>query len=186
MKKRLFQFLIVGLLGSGTYVVNNTEADIVLDNGDMVISQGIFKSDTKSYKFRPIDAVLDITIHHTAGDVDDDVDAIAKFHVKKRGWPGIAYHVAVDQDGKVFLLNPLEKRTYHDSGENTNSIGIVLIGNFEEIAPSKEMIKTVTHLIDLFCMHPDLNIGEIRGHKDTSPTLCPGKNAYNKLKPLFG
>ncbi|WP_417200096.1 N-acetylmuramoyl-L-alanine amidase [Bizionia sp.] len=185
MKNRIIKALATLLIaaGSGAAIYNNTGTDITLADGTTLESQDLTKSLTKHYQLRDVSAAINITIHHTAGPENASLESIAKFHVEKRGWPEIAYHIAINQDGAIHFLNEIEERTYHDSGQNTNSIGIVLVGNFETTEPSAAMLYSVKLVTESLCKV--LNITSIRGHRDTSPTLCPGVNAYNQLETIF-
>jgi N-acetyl-anhydromuramyl-L-alanine amidase AmpD len=184
MKKRILQVLATLIIGGGSGVIihNNTGTDITLDNGQVIESKNLTKSLTKSYKNRITDSLF-ITIHHTAGSKSDNMENIAKFHVEQRGYPEIAYHIAINEDGDIHFLNEISERTYHDSGQNTNSIGIVLVGNYEEYEPSDDMIESVKLITDALCQ--TIKIRGIRAHRDTSPTLCCGKYAYEALQHVF-
>src|SRR5690606_8417670 len=185
MKNRILKTLAALILAasSGVAIHNYTGTDISLPDGSVITSDQLTENLTKTYKSRKTSNNLYITIHHTAGSEKATLESIAKFHVEKRGWPAIAYHIAINQDGDIHFLNDIEQLTYHDSGENTTSIGVVLVGNFEEIEPSDKMMASVKLVVDALCQ--TLNITHIRGHKDTSPTLCPGKYAYNDLQEIF-
>jgi len=185
MKKRATQLVIAALftLGSGVGIYNFTGTDVTLPNGEVIKTGKLTESLTKHYQERNIEDSLYITIHHTAGSKNQSLESIAKFHVEMNGWPAIAYHIAINDDGDINFLNDIEERTYHDSGENTVSIGVVLVGNYEEDLPSEDMIKSVKLVTDALCQ--SLKIKGIRAHRDTSPTLCCGINAYVKLKDVF-
>lgn len=185
MKNRILKTLAALILAasSGVAIHNYTGTDISLPDGSIIPSEQLTESLTKTYKNRQQSNNLYITIHHTAGSEKASLESIAKFHVEKRGWPAIAYHIAINQAGDIHFLNEIEEITYHDSGQNTNSIGIVLVGNFEDYEPSKNMVESVKLVTDALCK--SLNIKGIRGHKDTSPTLCPGTYAYSEFKNLF-
>ena len=185
MKNRILKLLAALLIsgGTGVAVYNNTGTDITLEDGTVLHSKDLAKSLTKHYQLRNIEDSLYITIHHTAGNKDQSLESIAKFHVEMRGWPEIAYHIAINDDGDIHFLNEISERTYHDSGQNTNSIGIVLVGNYEDYEPSDDMLESTKLVTDALCQI--MKIKGIRGHRDTSPTLCPGTYAYNDLKNLF-
>lgn len=181
MRKYVLRLLATAVLsGTGYGVYNYTGTDIVLPNGETLITHDLTRSLTKDYKTRSLEDSLYITIHHTAGSKTQSVEAIADFHVNHRGWPEIAYHSAIDEDGNVYLLNFFDEISYHDSGENTKSIGIVLIGNYETEQLSDDTLESLKIVLNVICQ--ELKIKGIRGHKDTSPTLCPGANAHNILK----
>ena len=183
MKKRVITLVVALLTSGGAVVYNYSGEDVTLPNGEVVATKELKRSLTKHYKERSIEDSLYITIHHTAAGRNQSLNDIAKFHVEMRGWPEIAYHIAINVDGDINLLNHIEERTYHDSGENTRSIGIVLLGNYENYAPSEKMINSLNLVTDALCK--TLKIKGIRAHRDTSPTLCPGEYAYDVLKPMF-
>ena len=183
MKKRAISWIIGLIAASGVGIYNLTGEDVTLPNGEIIETGELTESLTKHYQERNIEDSLYITIHHTAGPKTASLESIAKFHVEMRGWPAIAYHIAINDDGDIYFLNDIEERTYHDSGENTVSIGVVLVGNYEEKQPSDDMIESVKLVTDALCQ--SLKIKGIRAHRDTSPTLCCGINAYNKLQDIF-
>jgi len=180
MKNRVIA-LIVGLLSTGGIAIYNyTGTDIILTNGETIVSHDLPKSLTKHYKLRNIDDSLTIVIHHTAAPKDQSLENIAKFHVEKRGWPAIAYHVAINDKGDINFLNDIEEKTYHNSADNTNTIGIVVLGDYETEEPSYDALVSIKAVTEAIC--ETLKIKGIKGHRDYKSTLCPGKNLYNRLK----
>lgn len=169
--------LLAGSSGYGVY--NYTGNEIILPNGETMVTHDLPKSLTKVYKERDIKDSLTIVIHHTAGSKSQSLETIAKFHVEKRGWPEIAYHIAINESGDVFLLNNIEEKTYHNSADNTNTIGIVAVGNYQNYEPSQELINSIQAVTDALCL--TLKIKGIKGHRDYKSTLCPGEYLYNEL-----
>lgn len=180
MKKALrgIAALLIAALG-GNQVYNYTGNEIILENGETMVTHDLPKSLTKFYKERNIEDSLTIVIHHTASSKTQSLETIAKFHVETRGWPEIAYHVAVNEDGDVYLLNDIEEKTYHNSADNTNTIGIVAVGNYENYEPSEDLINSIEAVTDALCL--TLKIKGIKGHRDYKNTLCPGKYLYDEL-----
>src|SRR5690554_519357 len=101
MKNRILKFVATLIIaaGSGAAVYNYTGEDIVLPDSTIIKTEELTKSLSKNYKNRDVSKHLNITIHHTASSVNSSLESIAKFHVEKRGWPAIAYHIAINQDG---------------------------------------------------------------------------------------
>ncbi|MFB9055054.1 N-acetylmuramoyl-L-alanine amidase [Formosa undariae] len=149
---------------------------------DHVDTSDLPKSEVKAYLDRNITDSLTIVVHHTAAPGTQKLKDIASYHVDTRGWPGIAYHLAIKPNGEIHFLNALEKRTYHNSADNTNTIGIVFLGNFETEQPTSEAMQAFTMLTEVIC--EELKIKGIKGHRDYKGTLCPGKNLYNSLNQL--
>lgn len=183
MKKSVYTLLAGFLISIGIGVYNGTGTDITLENGQTIKTHDLKRSLTKQYKTRNTEDSLYITFHHTAGSKKQSMSSIAAYHVEQRGYPEIAYHIAINEDGDVHLLNEIEEITWHDSGENTRSIGVVFVGNYEEYKPSDAMIDSGKIIAEWLC--ENYNIKGIRAHRDTSPTLCCGKYAYERMKNIF-
>ena len=79
------------------------------------------------FKIRSLDRPLYITLHHTATK-GQTLKQIANGHIE-RGFPEIAYFAAINWEGEMFQINEIDEISWHDSGQNTNSIGIVFVGN---------------------------------------------------------
>lgn len=129
-----------------------------------------------------------IVIHHAAQPDRSlfDVAGIRKFHKDPppagRGWQDIGYHYLVDRvndETECILGRPLTMHGSHapDHGFNRKGIGICFVGNFNEVAPSTEMLYVaVTRLIRPLCYAYGIPKNQIIGHKDTGKaTDCPGK-----------
>jgi len=136
----------------------------------------------KEYSFRSLDRDLYITFHHSATK-GQSIEEIATYHVEQKGWPGIAYHFAINWEGDVFQLQKLDEITYHSKGRNTESIGIVFVGNFQEKDLPDVAVESAECLV--MGLKESLNIVGVRGHRDVRATLCPGDFAYSKIKYLF-
>ena len=116
-----------------------------------------------------------IVIHCSAtreGQWVDEHD-IDKWH-KARGWSAIGYHRVVRLDGSVVQGRPYTKRGAHVSGNNTNTIGICMIGGLDEFGTpkntfnDKQFHSLMAEIVNIrtFC-----NIQHVKGHRDFSPDL---------------
>lgn len=182
MKNRVI-FLIASLIStSGIYFLNYTDGDIILESGERIEANDMPKHLTKIFGQRDVSKIKYITHHHTAGSREQSIESIAQDQID-RGFAEFAYHFAIYSDGKLYAVNDIEEVSWHDSGENTNSIGIVFVGNYQNYPLSKEAVETAEKLDNVICQV--LDIKGIRGHRDTSPTLCPGDHAYSAIKHLF-
>ena len=70
-----------------------------------------------------------LVLHHAAG--NGSVEAIHAYHRDVNGWAGIAYHLYVRKDGKVYAGRPMDRQGGHCLNYNGVSIGICFEGNFE-------------------------------------------------------
>lgn len=147
------------------------------------VRESLTKSSINSYKKRIPSRVSQLVIHHSAHP-SWTVYEVANYHVKSNKWPAIGYHVVIDQKGNVFICNSLDNQSYHCKDNNFKSIGICLLGNFEEHFPSSEQMIAAESVINCFA----LNFHELVlfKHSDLGATLCPGKNLnFNILKLAY-
>lgn len=131
---------------------------------------------------RPLSQVQYLAIHHSAGPDNQTVDQIAQFHVNSRGWGGIGYHFVVAQDGRTFYVGDITTARANVYAYNHLVLGICMIGNFTgDKTPPDTQINSV-HILSAKLLFrtpeiPNVNGWEdVKGHKDFSPTACPGDN----------
>lgn len=126
-----------------------------------------------------------IVVHHSAIKYGN----AAKYDAthRRRGMQnGLAYHFVIGNgidsgDGEI-EIGPRWRKQHHGGHLknyqlNCSSIGICLVGNFEQTRPSSRQIESLTHLIDW--LHDDVlkKKTRIAGHKELpgEKTVCPGK-----------
>jgi len=104
-----------------------------------------------------------------------------------RGFADIAYHFLIASDGAIYEGREINIRGAHVQGFNTGSVGIVLIGDFNETEPTQSQLKSLEMLVDY--LRYTYEIRYLAGHRDypdQSPdgTECPGANLYPLLQEL--
>ncbi|MGH3350070.1 MAG: peptidoglycan recognition protein family protein [Nocardioides sp.] len=148
-----------------------------------------------------------VHIHHTAtsnnyarGDVPGIIRGIYSYHTRSLGWFDIAYNFLIDKYGRAWEgrsggVNRLVKGA-HTLGFNHQSMGIALIGSFENVRPSDDaLIKTermaawkldmagrdergklvtISKGSDRFPPGRRVRVWVIDGHFHTNETSCPG------------
>lgn len=134
----------------------------------------------RSYERRALSQVRQVIIHHTAGPVSQTPQDIARYHtganhICDAGCPGIAYHFMIDRQARVYQVNDLETISYHVSGQNTVSVGICLIGNYDELEPTAQQLTAVVQLIRKLNRQLGKQL-DIAGHRDYANKSCPGWN----------
>ncbi|NND72243.1 MAG: T9SS type A sorting domain-containing protein [Rhodothermales bacterium] len=157
------------------------------------------------------DGVQYMTFHHAAGfsatsreEGLAQLKAIQDLHQNIRGWSDIGYQFVIDKGGRVYQGRPfldgsttLEEipalaRGAHVGGANTGNIGICLLGcyhppeggNCVDQITSESLdsyITTFAFLSEAYEVEPE----QIRGHRDFSPTSCPGDNNYVLLPQII-
>lgn len=117
-----------------------------------------------------------IAVHHSQRKIDS-VKRISNLHVKINKWEDIGYHWLIDKRGKLHQ-GRLEKFIgAHVYGHNKNSIGICLIGNFDEESPTKKQIQTLIKFLKQKTKKHKIPIKNILGHREFPNVIktCPGK-----------
>jgi len=136
-----------------------------------------------------------IVIHHT-GTTRGDVASIHQAHLKRKdkhgnSWLGIGYHFVIGNgkgmgDGEIeptFRWNQQLQGAHAGVNEyNQYGIGIALIGNFDESAPSSAQLNAVENLVAALSQAYGIREDQIIGHSDIKATACPGK--YFPLEEL--
>lgn len=148
-----------------------------------------------------------VHIHHTAtsnnyskGDVPGIIRGIYSYHTRSLGWFDIAYNFLIDKYGRAWEgrsggIDRLVKGA-HTRGFNHQSMGIALIGNFENVRPSDDALiktermaawkldmagrdergtlETISKGSDRFPAGRRVRVWVIDGHFHTNETSCPG------------
>ena len=121
---------------------------------------------------------LEDTSHHTA-------KMIKAWHLAK-GWDDIGYNWVDEKDGKLVKGRDEKKDGAHCLGQNSQSIGICLSGNFDLTFPTKEQLETFKVFYrDLIKRYPNITPDKIYPHRKFANKTCYGKNIpddfFNKL-----
>lgn len=129
------------------------------------------------------EAYQTVVIHHSSLYVTDDlttVQEIQTLHMDDRGWADIGYHFCVGQNGMVYEGRMMSARGVHTEMYNTGSLGVCLLGNFEEMMPTQAQLDSTQGLLNWLVLR--LHLSHLAGHRDfNSQTLCPGVNLYPRL-----
>jgi N-acetylmuramoyl-L-alanine amidase len=150
-------------------------------------------------------------VHHTAGKLPSTpaesaaiVRGVQAYHVKGNGWNDIGYNFLVDPFGQVFegRIGGIDRNVVgaHALGFNTGSVGVALLGNYEQELVAAEAIAGLASLLSwrLDVGHVDplalvsavsssgepRTIRAISGHRDVNNTACPGATLYPQLDGL--
>jgi len=125
-----------------------------------------------------------IIVHHSLTKDSGSVSwgAIRKYHTQTLKWAGIGYHVGVeliisgDESCYEALLGRMWDRTgAHVRGHNHNSLGICFVGNYDTIAPKKEMLQIGAEVIALWLKLFSLSPDDIYPHHNFNiHKSCPG------------
>jgi len=128
-----------------------------------------------------------IFVHHSLTKDSGSVSwgAIRKYHTQtlKRPYKDIGYHVGVElvKSGEELYFEALMGRMWTESGahcrgQNSHSLGICFIGNYDKEVPKKGMMEAGAKVIALWLDLFNLSINDIYSHHNFAPhKSCPGK-----------
>lgn len=139
-------------------------------------------------------------IHHSAGSNTDTnytniIRNIYLYHTQSNGWDDIGYNYVIAQNGDVYYGRDPQMTTSQDQvqgahycGKNSGTMGICLLGNYNNVCPRDTMLKSLYKLLGWKLYKEDLEanssfphpssldplLGAIAMHKDGCATQCPG------------
>lgn len=81
------------------------------------------------------------------------------------------FHFRIESDGSRTHLIPATER-----GQHPNTLGIVIAGSFDELAPSSVQVTGLKKLlVDLKMRYPSIILGAHRQVRGDKATTCPGR-----------
>ncbi|MFA5794814.1 MAG: peptidoglycan recognition family protein [Candidatus Brocadiia bacterium] len=128
-----------------------------------------------------------IIIHHSATK-NGSAKIFDRYHREEKGLAeGLAYHFVIgngtnSKDGQVETGARWDKQIpgVHcwDGKMNQQSIGICLVGDFDQKNPTEKQVSALLKLLKELCQKYNIPSGNIVVHRDVDKgeTNCPGKN----------
>jgi N-acetyl-anhydromuramyl-L-alanine amidase AmpD len=121
-----------------------------------------------------------IVWHHSADNSTKAQFAKIDAYHKTRDFPKsslgfyVGYHYLIEHDGRIIQARKETEIGAHDTGENINSIGICLAGNFNITYPTTEQAISAAQLIKDIRTRFNIPITRIEPHRWDDTTDCPG------------
>ncbi|MFJ8714770.1 peptidoglycan recognition protein [Streptomyces violaceus] len=139
------------------------------------------------------------------------VRGVFLYHVQSNGWNDIGYHFLVDKCGTVFegRAGGIDKPVLgaHTYGFNTATSSVSVLGDYStattNAAVRASVAKVAAWKLGLYGLDPagtvvltsgadngkyqagrKVTLNRISGHRDGSPTECPGQNLYDDLPEI--
>lgn len=155
-----------------------------------------------------------LVVHHTvtrndytAAEAPGLIRAVYAYHTKSRGWDDIGYNILVDRFGTVYegRYGGFQRGVIgtHTAGFNSQTLGVSLLGNFDEVDTPEPMVDALGRAgawfaerwrIDprtrvtltskgspRFPKGARVTVYRMPGHRDLGKTACPGRYAYGRL-----
>lgn len=130
-----------------------------------------------------------IVIHHSATH-GGSPEAFDKYHREVRKWAnGLGYHFVIGngngmEDGEVAVghrwrdqLDGAHVKGKEQDNANAYSIGVVLVGDFEQALPTAKQLASLKGLLTFLRSEYHIGLASIVGHGDVAAnhTVCPGQ-----------
>ncbi len=118
-------------------------------------------------------------MHHSATKDSGTVSwgAIRRYHVQECRWLDIGYHWGIEYIDSVpeILMGRIPTMPgAHTKGHNYNSLGICIVGDFDEEAPPmrqwNKAVELVGYLLEMYQLEPS----DVYPHRDFANKTCPG------------
>jgi hypothetical protein len=121
-----------------------------------------------------------IVIHHslTPDGPKLSYDDIKRYHIEHNKWADIGYHIVIeDVEGTILTIiaRPWSIAGAHAPGKNSNSLGICLVGDFDQSQPSPAMLQAAVRVVKWLRRFFDVPLAHVIGHREaTAQRTCPG------------
>lgn len=139
---------------------------------------------TRRWNTRILSKIKKIIVHQTLS--EGSLEAVNNYHISPnhisaRGCPHICYHYAIRKNGEIAQVNEHKHVTWQCKGQNTASVGIVVLGNFNGTGynlgtsePSSAQLQSLNELLDYLIKVLKLPQSAVYGHYHFGKPACPG------------
>ncbi len=111
------------------------------------------------------------------------LELIRRSH-RNRGWADIGYHFVVDRAGRVWEGRPLQYQGAHVSNNNSNNLGIMVLGNFDRQTPSGAQLDALQIAVRSLRRQYRISTRHIYTHQEFNPTSCPGRELQPRVSSM--
>jgi len=133
--------------------------------------------------YDPMLPITRVCVHHSAlqssvrggSEVASELRKLQASHQQK--WADLGYHFVIDVGGGIWEGRNLRWQGAHEgAGLNQGSIGICLLGDFEDGTPPAAQLGALKSLLDAMRSRWSLTAADIKTHREVrpEPTACPG------------
>ncbi|MEM4234447.1 MAG: N-acetylmuramoyl-L-alanine amidase [Candidatus Methanomethylicaceae archaeon] len=109
----------------------------------------------------------------------NNTKAIREYHISHNGWDDIGYHFVLERLQNSYVLFPGRSPKFigaHAAGHNHESLGVCIVGKYENEVPDQAFSAAVSALA-MLCLMYGLDAESIKGHRELSGSkgkTCPG------------
>lgn len=110
-----------------------------------------------------------LIIHHSAGPRDQSFEEIRRYHIESRGFDDIGYHKLIEFDGRIHQGRTDDKVGAHAIGYNNRSLGICVVGNFDnyDLELNHPQWETLIQVCAVLCKRHSIPAKNILFHRTT-------------------
>lgn len=137
----------------------------------------------------PTHEIKYITVHHGGEDFPEDKDPVKylrglqSWSRADKDWIDIPYHYMIDLKGNIYEARPLEYPGDTNTDYDVRGHALICImGNYENQIISEKQLDQLARVIGYLAKKYSVPLDELKGHKDYTETLCPGKDIYKYLQ----
>ena len=135
--------------------------------------------------YDPMLPITRVCVHHSAVEDEGRITSPAEVKAELRQlqanhqqkWADLGYHFVIDPTGGIWEGRNLRWQGAHEgAGLNQGSIGVCLLGNFEDSPPTAAQLGALKSLLDAMRLRWSLTAADIKTHREVrpEPTACPG------------
>ncbi len=112
-----------------------------------------------------------IVLHHTLTEDGQTVNwqAIRRYHTEIKKWKDIGYHFGIEKISshyEILVGRPLNMPGAHAIGVNQNSIGVAIVGNFNENIPERSLWDKILSFVFSLAMTFSIPAERVIGHRE--------------------
>lgn len=124
-------------------------------------------------------------VHHSGADARQTVRSIQDFHMDVKKWSDVGYNFLIDPDGLIYEGRGWWRLGTHAAGANTASIGVCLIGDYDDDLPSVAARGALQWLYDV--ARREFRRPLIaQTHRMLGRTECPGDALHRWVLSTLG
>lgn len=131
------------------------------------------QSDTTSWGSRK-----GFCVHHSGASASQSVAEIQNYHMDRNGWWDIGYNFLVRESGDIYTGRGWSNVGAHAAGHNTAYLGVCLVGDYRNTAPSAAAKASLAYLYDEANRRKGSTL-ELVTHRQLDATACPGDELHS-------
>ncbi len=126
-----------------------------------------------------------VAIHHSAAllSTNETMKSVQDLHMDSNHWADVGYHYVIDKNGILYEGRDIHVRGSSVAGYNTGTIGVCVMGNFEQDFPLEIQLTILQQVVNWLAATYTLT--HLAAHGEfNKESVCPGKNMMPYLDTL--